>query len=91
VTEPDLEVAFEAFDLSSEGVFLHSDLLHSIGDRLHLDLSCSVGPTIAVEGEIVDVWFDAEAGRGGAGAGVHVAFRDLSLADREALSVLAAR
>jgi hypothetical protein len=91
VIDPDLDVTFEAFDLSSDGVFLHSDLLLSIGDRLQLDLSCERGPSVAVDGEVVDVWFDAETGRGGAGAGVHVAFRDLSFADREALMALAAR
>src|SRR3990172_9658817 len=91
VTEPDLGVAFEAFDLRDDGIFLHAELLFSVGDRLNLVLARGTDPGVAVEGEVVDVWAEADPDRGGAGAGVQVAFGDLSIADREALLSLAAR
>lgn len=91
VSEPELDVVFDAFDLSCDGVFLHSELLMSIGDPVRLDISRASGPVVTVDGEVVDVWVEAEAGRCNAGAGVHVAFREISIADRETLQALAAR
>src|SRR5688572_5050876 len=90
VTEADLDVSFEAFDLCGDGVFLHSELLLSIGDELRLEIAREPSVRVVVEGRVVDVYAEADVGRGGSGAGVQVAFQEASLADREALLALAA-
>lgn len=86
--EPDLEVTFEAFDLSGHGVFVCSELLPSLGDRLRLEIARDGGPAVVVDGEIVEVAVDPDEGRGGAGAGALIAFRDVGLGDLETLAVI---
>jgi len=69
---------------------LQTDLLLSEGDVLQLQIARDPGLRITVSGEVVDVVVDPAEGRGGSGAGVHVAFMDISIADREALAALSA-
>lgn len=90
VADADLGFPFEAFDLSGDGVFLQTDLLLSEGDVLLLEIARDPGPGITVSAEVVDVVADPDEGRGGPGAGVRAAFRDLSIAERESLAALSA-
>src|SRR5262245_35595380 len=89
VSETELGVTFEAFDLTAQSVFLRSELLLSIGDTLRIEIARESGPVVVVSGEVVAGVSDPDLARGDAGAGVLVEFRDLTLGDLETLLALA--
>jgi len=75
IDEQGQAIPFECFDLSAVGMYLHSDLLLTEGERLHLQITLPGGARpIAVRGEVVR----AEIGDGLRRSGMGVAFRNVS-------------
>jgi len=81
-------VPYDCFDLSAVGMYLHSDLLLTEGERLALRITLpgALRP-VAVRGEVVR----ADIGDGERRSGMGVAFRSLSDEAREELRGYVAR
>jgi hypothetical protein len=81
-------VPYDCFDLSAVGMYLHSDLLLTEGERLALRITLpgGAGP-VSVNGVVVR----AEIGDGLRRSGMGVAFRDLSEDARDELRGYVAR
>jgi hypothetical protein len=88
VDEHGQAIPYECFDLSAVGMYLHSDLLLTEGERLSLRISLPgcVHP-LSVDGEVVRAEIGDELRR----AGMGVAFRNLSEEAREILRGYVAR
>lgn len=81
-------MAFDCFDLSAVGVYLHSDLLLFEGEELLLRLSLpSSRRPFSVKGKVVR----ADVGDGQGNAGMGVAFCDIGHDAREQLRCYVAR
>ncbi len=81
-------MAFDCFDLSAVGVYLHSDLLLYEGEELLLRLSLpSSRRPFSVKGKVVR----ADVGDGQGSAGMGVAFCDMGHDAREQLRCYVAR
>lgn len=81
-------VPYECFDLSAVGMYLHSDLLLTEGERLQLRITLPGGSRpVVVRGVVVR----AEDGDGPRRSGMGVAFRNLSEEAREELRGYVAR
>jgi hypothetical protein len=85
--EDEGDCAFEVRDLSREGMFLCSDLLYELGDRVRLHVVLPGGHEFECGGEIVRV----EVGLPGQGQGMGIAFVDLAEAHRDAIDRLLPR
>jgi len=81
-------VPYDCFDLSAVGMYLHSDLLLTEGERLALRITLPGGSRpVDVRGEVVR----ADIGDGLRRSGMGVAFRNLSEEAREKLRGYVAR
>jgi hypothetical protein len=81
-------IPYDCFDLSAVGMYLHSDLLLTEGERLSLRISLPGGPhPLSVDGVVVR----AEMGDELRSSGMGVAFRNLSDEAREILRGYVAR
>jgi hypothetical protein len=81
-------VPYDCFDLSAVGMYLHSDLLLTEGERLALRITLpGAARPVAVRGEVVR----ADIGDGERRPGMGVAFRSLSDEAREELRGYVAR
>jgi hypothetical protein len=88
VDEHGQTVPYDCFDLSAVGMYLHSDLLLTEGERLVLRITLPGGSRpVAVRGEVVR----ADIGDGLRRSGMGVAFRNLSEEAREELRGYVAR
>ncbi len=88
VDDQGYSMAFDCFDLSAVGVYLHSDLLLFEGEELLLRLSLpSSRRPFSVKGKVVR----ADVGDGKGSAGMGVAFCDMGHDAREQLRCYVAR
>jgi c-di-GMP-binding flagellar brake protein YcgR len=88
VDEHGQAVPYDCFDLSAVGMYLHSDLLLTEGERLAMRITLPGGVRpVSVRGEVVR----AEIGDGLRRSGMGVAFRNLSDEAREELRGYVAR
>jgi hypothetical protein len=70
---------FDCFDLSAVGLYLHSELLFDLGEIVDLHIALPNQPwPIRATGEIIRVQIDED----GMGAGMGVAFREISRQDQ---------
>lgn len=70
---------FDCFDLSALGLYLHSELLFDLGEIVDLRIALPNQPwPIQATGEIIRVQIDED----GMGAGMGVAFREISGQDQ---------
>ena len=75
-------IPYDCFDLSSVGIYLHSDLLLTEGERLSLRIALpGCRHPVSVDGEVVR----ADIGDGLRRSGMGVAFRSLSDEARDVL------
>lgn len=75
-------VPFDCFDLSAVGLYLHADLLFDLGEAMELRIALPDQPRpILAQGQVVRVQTDSD----GMGAGMGVAFREISPQDQARL------
>lgn len=80
--EQDNNISFEHFELSSTGIYVHSDYLLCPGDRVTIGLKLSTcGEPLEITGEVVR----AETGNDGLRPGMSILFRDMARKERGAL------
>lgn len=81
-------IPFDCFDISAVGVYLHSDLLLTEGERLDLKLTLpSAVRAVSIRGEVVR----ADTGDGFHAPGMGIAFRGIAPEVREQLRSYVAR